>query len=232
VQDADDAVERAAVNGQTAVRARGDEAEHILERRGRLDGSEPLARDHQLSRGSQAEPERAMQPNLFERLEQATVPALRDEELDLLGRVDVAMAGRGNAEQLQQEDAAAVEQSDRRREEPLRPLHRQHCQERHARRILQGERLDSLLRIMAIPSAQQDEHRGRSSGLLESRDSRDKRSRPRRLYVGAEDQAERVIRPARRQCIEQGLRPSITGGTRPDCCYLREPPQAPPRADG
>jgi hypothetical protein len=184
-----------------------------------------------------------MQPNLFERLEQAAVPALGDEELDLLGRVDVAMAGRGDAEQLQQEDAAAVEQSDRRSEEPLRPLHRQHGQERHARRILQRERLgDELAENHGEyrQHEQYDQGRRRVGGIrIESPDSRDKRSQAcveAALRVGAEDQAGEGDPDLRGSNVSvEGLRALDHGqNTRgQDVAILREPPQpAPPRADG
>ena len=44
--------------------------------------------------GAQSEPQRPVQPHLLLRLEQAAVAALGDEQLDLLGRVHVAVAGR------------------------------------------------------------------------------------------------------------------------------------------
>ena len=96
--------DRAAVDRQPAVRARGDDAQHFLERRRSLDCREPRARHHQLPRGSQAEPQRAVQPHLFLRLEQSAVAALGDQQLDLLRRVHVAVAGRRHAQQLEQKD--------------------------------------------------------------------------------------------------------------------------------
>ena len=83
----------AAIDRQPAVRAGGDEPEHVVERRRRVDRRQARARDHQLPRGAQAEPQRPVQPHLLVRLEQAAVAALGDEQLDLFGRVDVAMAG-------------------------------------------------------------------------------------------------------------------------------------------
>ena len=95
-------VEVAAVDGQPAERAGDDDcAAPPVERRRRVDASEPRARHHQLARGAQAEPQRAMQPHLFLRLQQSAVAALRDQQLDLLRRVDVAVAGRRHAQQPQ-----------------------------------------------------------------------------------------------------------------------------------
>ena len=155
----------------------------------------------------------------------------------------VAMARRGDAEQLQQEDAAAVEQRDRRSEEPLRPLHRQHCQDRHARRILQRERLGHELAENHGEHRQheEDDHgRCREGGVrIEPRDSRDKWSQAyveAALRVGAEDQAGEGD-PDLRSCnvAVEGLR-ALEHGEDPrsqDVAILREPPQpAPPRADG
>ena len=85
VQDADDAVERAAIDRQTAVRAGRDEAQDFVEAASRLDRREALARHHQLPRGAQAEPQRAMEPHLFLRLEQTAVAALGDQQRDLFG---------------------------------------------------------------------------------------------------------------------------------------------------
>ena len=58
------------------------------------------ARDHQLPRGAQAEAQRTVQAHLLERLEQAAVAAFGDQQLDLFRRMDVAMPGRGDAQQL------------------------------------------------------------------------------------------------------------------------------------
>ena len=57
-----------------------------------------LARHHQLCRGAQPEPQRAVQPHLLLRLEQPAVAALGDQQLDLFRRVHVPMAGRRHAE--------------------------------------------------------------------------------------------------------------------------------------
>ena len=84
----------AAIDRQPAVRARRDDAEHFVERHGRVERGEPRARHHELARGAQPEPQRAVQPHLLLRLEQPAVAALRDEQLDLLRRVHVAVAGR------------------------------------------------------------------------------------------------------------------------------------------
>ena len=100
VEDADDVVERAAEDGQAAERARGGDPQHVAKRRRELDGREPRARHHQLPRVAQAEAQRAMQANLFLRLEQAAVAALGNQQRDLFRRVDVAvgrLAGREHA---------------------------------------------------------------------------------------------------------------------------------------
>ena len=102
---------------------------------------QPGARHHQLPRAAQAEPERAVQPDLLLRLEQPAVAAFRDEQLDLFGRVHVAVPGGRHAHQLQQQDAAAVQERDRPGEDAMRPLHRQHGEQRRGGRILQRERL-------------------------------------------------------------------------------------------
>ena len=91
VQDADDVVERAAEDRKAAVRARRDDPHHVGHRR----------RERRAQPGVPAAPsadgrcagraERAMQPDLLLRLEQAAVAALGDEERDLLGRMHVTM---------------------------------------------------------------------------------------------------------------------------------------------
>ena len=89
-----------------------------------VDRRQPCARHHQLARGAQPKPQRTMQAHLLFGLEQSAVAALRDQQLDLFGRVDVPMAGRRDAQQPQQQRAAAVQDVDRPREQPQRPLHR------------------------------------------------------------------------------------------------------------
>ena len=104
-----------------------------------------IARDHQLARGAAAEAQRPVQADLLERFQQAAVAAFGDQQLDLVGRVHVAMAGGADADQLEQQDAAAVEERDRPGEDLERPLHRQHSQDRHASGVLKGQRLGHQL---------------------------------------------------------------------------------------
>ena len=172
--------------------------EDLGERRRHFDRREARARNHQLPRGAQPEPQRLVQPHLLLRLEQPAVAALGDEQLDLLGRVHVAMAGVLHAHQLQQQVAAAVEEVDRPRERALRPLHRHDGPHRRPRRVLQRQRLRHQLaddHRQRRQDEEDDDGRGGLGGLgLEAGHPLDERRdarRDRRLGVGAEDQAAR-----------------------------------------
>ena len=125
MQDADDVVERVAEDRQPAVRARRDDAQHVGHRRREVERRQAFARHHQLTGVAQAEPERAVQPHLLLRLEQAAVAALGDEQRDLLGRVHVTMPVLGSAERTQDDERAAVEERDQPGVRAQRPLHRQ-----------------------------------------------------------------------------------------------------------
>src|SRR5687768_3684501 len=74
VDDADDVVDRAAVDGQPGIRALGDDADHLVERGGDVYRRYTRARNHQLLRLAQVQPQRALQPLVLIRLEQATIP--------------------------------------------------------------------------------------------------------------------------------------------------------------
>ena len=91
VEDAGDVAERAAVDRQPAVGARGDDAEDVAQRRRDVDGRETVARHHQLARVAEAETKRAVEPHLFLRLEQSAVAAFGDEQPDLVRRVHVTV---------------------------------------------------------------------------------------------------------------------------------------------
>ena len=196
VQDADDRVHGAAVDRKPAVRAGRDRAQHLVEGGVRFDSREPRARDHQLASRPQPEPQRAVQADLFERLEQASVAALGNEQLDLLWGVDVAMAGGRNAHQLQQQHAASVEQVNRAREDADRPLHRSQCEEGGLGRHLQRERLGHELADDHGKGGEEDQHRDRGGRLCrhgvdvaEALEPRCQPRRERRLSIRAEDQA-------------------------------------------
>ena len=98
-----------------------------------------------------------MKAHLFLWFEEPTVAALRDQERNFLGRVHVPMAGGGNAKRAQEEPAAAVDKRDRPRERAHGPLHREHGEERRARRVLQGERLRDELPEDGFKRGQEDQ---------------------------------------------------------------------------
>ena len=89
VQDADDVVDRVAVDGQPRVRALRDDADDLVERRVDVERGDLAPRHHQLLGLTQIQPQRALQPAMLVGLEQSAVAALGDEQLDLVRRVDV-----------------------------------------------------------------------------------------------------------------------------------------------
>ena len=207
-----------------------------------VDGRQSRPRHHQLPRAAQAEPERLVQPDLFLRLEQAAVAALGDEELDLLGRVDVPMSGVLDLHQLQQQVAAAVQEVDRPGEHALRPLHGDDGPHRGSRGILQGDAtsgtssptiIASVVRTSRTMTAEVDcggLGLEPSQALDEWRDTR----RNRGLGVRAEDQAGEGDADLRRgdvavervRVFEDGQNPGRKGVS-----VLRQPSQpAPARA--
>ena len=113
----EDEIERSPVDRQPAVRTRRDSPQYGLERQVDIDGRQPVARHHQLFRGAKAEPQRAVQPDLLFGLQQASVPAFRDEELDFLRRVDVTVTSRRDSQQPENQEPAAVQKTDRPGEE-------------------------------------------------------------------------------------------------------------------
>ena len=196
VKDPDDGVERAAIDGQPAVRARRDQTKHLLERHRLVNRDEPAARHHELTRAAQPETERAVKPDLLLRLEQPAVAAFRDQQHDLLGRVHVAVSGGRHAHQLQQQHAAAVQERDRPGEHADRPLHGQHGEEGRGGGILQGQRLGHELADDDRESGEdeQDDDRGGRFGRLrlhraEPFEQGLEAGRERGLPVRAQDQA-------------------------------------------
>ena len=79
----------------------GDSGRHRLPS---VDDLDLAPRHHQLARGSQAEAQRALQAPVLVRLEEAAVTALRDQQLQLLGRVHVAVPRMPDAEEAQHEE--------------------------------------------------------------------------------------------------------------------------------
>ena len=130
----------AAIDRQPAVGARGDDAQNVV--RSGVGCSIAASRSRgtiSCSRVAQAETERAVEPHLLLRLEQPAVAALRDQQRDLLGRVDVAVAGWRHAQQPSSSTplpfSSAIDQAKSRID---------HCigsdgEERRPRRMLQGE---------------------------------------------------------------------------------------------
>ena len=112
-----------------------------------------------------AQPQRLVQAALFVWFEQAPIPALGDQQVDLLRGVDVAVRETRRAQDLQDKQAAAVEQPDRPREQPERSTHRRDGEEQRPRRELQGERLRQQLAEHHLQRGQDDEHDERGDGL-------------------------------------------------------------------
>ena len=186
----------AAIHRQPAVRAGGHEPEDLREGRRDVDRREARARHHQLPRGAQAQSQRLVQPHLLLRFEQTAVAAFGDEQLDLLGRVDVSMPGVLHPHQLQQQVAAAVEEVDRPRERALGPLHRDDGPHRRPRRVLQRERFGYQLADDHRQGREDEEDDNRGGGLgglgLEAAhplNQGGETGRDRGLGVGAENQA-------------------------------------------
>ncbi len=169
VEDANEFAGRPLSDGETAVRARCHDAQDLFERGGGIDDGQSFARDHQLSRRAQPEPQRAVQSHLLLGFEEPAVATLGDQQLDFLRRVDVPVACRRNADRAQDQDAAAVEERDERPEEPLRPLHRQHGRDRNARRVLQRERLRYQLTDDDGEAGQDEKDGDRRAWTLRSR---------------------------------------------------------------
>jgi len=196
VKDADRVVERSLVHRQAregAARQRGRER---VERRVDVHGGHPLAGHHQVGRRQPAEPECAVQPAFLVGLEQAAVAALDEQQLDLLGRVHVVMAGVAHAGQAQQEQAGAVEERDEPGERLERELHRHHRQEGGAGRVLERDGLGRELGHDHLDGreAHQDDGRGDRFGpeageRLRPREQRLERRRNLRLGVRAEREA-------------------------------------------
>ncbi len=137
-----------------------------------------------------------MQPDLLFGLQQTSVPAFGDEELDFLRRVDVTVTRRRDSQQSENQKPTAVQKTDRPGEETLRPQHRQHRRDGHLGRVLQRQRLGHQLaedHRQGRQRQQDGDGRRRFSGLLiqigcaeeKRRDAR----REGRLSVGTEDQA-------------------------------------------
>ena len=103
MQDADDVVERVAIDGQPRERALRDDADHFVQRRVDVERRNLAARHHQLLGLSQIQPQRALQTAVLVGLEQSAVAALGDEQLDLVRRVDVAMRLMRRADQAQEQ---------------------------------------------------------------------------------------------------------------------------------
>ena len=130
-----------AIDRQARVGALRHDADHLMQRRVHVERCNLGARHHQLARLSQIEPQRALQPAMFVGLEQPAIAALGNEQLDLVGRVDVAMRCERRAQQPQEQSAGAVEHDDEGPIDPERAQHRDQRVERRLRRILQRERL-------------------------------------------------------------------------------------------
>ena len=240
VKNADDGVERAAIDGHPAVGARRDDAKHFVERHGLVDRDEPGARHHELLRAAQAETQRAVQPDLLLRLQQPAVAAFRDEQHDLLGRVHVTVSGGRHAHQLEQQHAAAVQERDRPREHTNRPLHRQDGEEGRGGGILERQRLRHELADDDREGGEENQDDGsggrfgrcglhRAESLEQGREA----GRERGLPVRAQDQARQGDADLRRRDVPielLGILEHRQDPRREDIAIFSHPPQpAPPR---
>ena len=135
VQDAGDVGDRAAID-----RAAGCTGSVATIRRTSLigvrdlDRGQAITRHHELARVAQPETQRAVEPHLLLRLEQAAVAALRDQQADLFRRVHVTVRRRRHPQQPAQEVRAAIEEGDEPRVEPGGPEHRARGEKRRLRR--------------------------------------------------------------------------------------------------
>ena len=135
VQDADDVVDRVAIDRQPRVGALRDDADDLVQRRVDVERRDLASRHHQLLGLAQVQPQRALQSAVLVGLEQAAVAALRDEQLDLVRRVNVAVSLMRRAQQAEEEQPGAVQPRDERAVDPQR---RHHRDERVERRLASG----------------------------------------------------------------------------------------------
>jgi hypothetical protein len=137
-----------------------------------------------------------MQPDLLLGLEQATVSAFRDEQLDLFRRVDMSVPGRRHSQQSENEQSAAIQKIDGPGEQTLRPLHREDRRNRNPGGILQSERFGNQFAKNHRESGQ-DQQDGDGGGglgrlLVQAQDALKERFEPGRdgrLAVRPQDQA-------------------------------------------
>jgi hypothetical protein len=108
-EDADDLVARAAEGREPAERTGRDDVERVRPRRRDVDHRQAIARDHQVARGGPAEPQRFLQPLLLVWLEQPAIAALRDEQRNLVRRVQVPVPAHVHAEEAEQSGSRAVQ---------------------------------------------------------------------------------------------------------------------------
>ena len=84
-EDADDVVDRAAIDRQPRVGTLRDDADDLVEWRVDRERRDALPRNHQLTCLPQVQPQRTLKTAMLVGLEQAAVTALGDEQLDLVG---------------------------------------------------------------------------------------------------------------------------------------------------
>ena len=87
--------------------------QQIIQGCAQVQADDPPPWHHELAHPMPPELQRLAQPFALPVLQQSAVAALADQQIDLLGRMDMAMAGFGaDAQTPQNQRAAAVEQPD------------------------------------------------------------------------------------------------------------------------
>ena len=123
VEHADDVVLRAAYHRKPRIRAFGHPLEHQAPRRVGVNRDHVQSGHHQLTRGPLAQPQCLIEPALLLRFQQTAVAAFRNQQFDLLGRMDVAMSTALHTQCPQNQGTTAVEHGNEPREHPQRPDH-------------------------------------------------------------------------------------------------------------
>jgi len=146
VQDAHNVIEVALVDREAAVVALGHNANQLILRAVHVEGLHAPARRHDLADGALAEVEDVADERFLIVLDETALDALGDDQFQLLGRHQPAVAvGRGNAHQPQQQVADAVEQAHRVVEDAAGEAHQRVELDGHRRSIGQSQRLGDHL---------------------------------------------------------------------------------------